>query len=184
MSRIGKLPIDIPDKVEVEIDEATNEVKVSGPKGTLEKEFDPRCSIKQEDGQIIIERPSDSKADRSLQGMIRSIIDDMVTGVVEGFTKKLKMKGVGYKAQLQGKKLVMEVGFSHPVEIEPEEEIEFEVEDLSGDFTSGITVKGIDKQKVGEVAARIRDVRKPEPYKGKGIRYEGEQIRRKVGKTG
>ncbi|MFW5984897.1 MAG: 50S ribosomal protein L6 [Halanaerobiaceae bacterium] len=182
MSRIGKVPVEIPEKVEVEIGEGW--VKVEGPKGSLEKNIDPRCNINIQDDEIKIERPTDSKADRALQGMTRSIIDSMVTGVTEGFEKKLQMKGVGYNAQLQGKKLVLEVGFSHPVEIEPEQEIEFEVENLSGEFSSGITVKGIDKQKVGEVAAKIREIRKPEPYKGKGIRYEGEQIRRKVGKTG
>ena len=182
MSRIGKLPVELPESVDVELE--GDLIKVKGPKGTLERKIDQRCEINISQEQIKIERPSDSKKDRSVQGMVRSIIDSLVTGVVDGYEKKLQMLGVGYGAQVKGKKLVLEVGFSHPVEVEPEKDIEFEVEDGSGDFAAEIIVKGIDKQKVGEVAAKIREIRKPEPYKAKGIRYEGEQIRRKVGKTG
>jgi len=182
MSRIGKLPVEIPEKVEVSI--KGQDIEVTGPLGTLSRSFTPRSMFHKEDNQIKVERPGNSKDDRAIQGMTRSLIDSMVTGVLEGFEKSLLMKGVGYSAQVQGSTLVMEVGYSHPVEIEAPEDIEFEVDNASGDFQAKIIVKGIDKQKVGEVAAQIREVRKPEPYKGKGIRYEGENIRRKVGKTG
>lgn len=177
MSRIGKLPIDIPEKVDVKIND--NNVTVKGPKGELTKDFSPRISISVEDNKIIVDRPSDEKQDRSLHGLTRSMITSMIEGVTEGFEKKLEMVGVGYNAKVKGKDLELEVGYSHPVTIKATENIEFSVEK-----NTNITVKGIDKQQVGEMAAKIRAVRKPEPYKGKGIKYADEHIRRKVGKTG
>ena len=182
MSRIGKIPVPIPDKVKITIKD--DQITVKGPKGNLTKKNNSECMVKIVENEVLVKRASDSKSDKAFQGMLRSIIDSMITGVVDGFEKKLGMKGVGYNAKLQGKKLVLEVGFSHPVEIEAEEDIEFAVEKGEGDINTVIIVKGIDKQKVGEVAARIREIRKPEPYKAKGIRYIGEHIRRKVGKTG
>jgi len=177
MSRIGKLPITIPEKVDVIIKE--NQITVKGPKGELKKEISPQISLSVKDNQIIVQRSSDSKTDRSLHGLTRSLINGMVEGVTSEFAKKLEMVGVGYSAKLKGENLELEAGYSHPVIIEPPAGIRFEVEK-----NTQITVKGIDKQQVGEFAARIRAVRKPEPYKGKGIKYEGEHIRRKVGKTG
>ena len=177
MSRIGKLPIDIPEKVDVAVD--GHSVTVKGPKGELTKEFKPGIDIKIEDNQVIVERNGDDIEARSMHGLVRSLIEGMVEGVTKGFEKKLEMVGVGYNAQVQGNKLKLEVGYSHPVIIEAEGNIEFEVEK-----NTNITVKGIDKQRVGDVTAKIREVRKPEPYKGKGIKYVGEHIRRKVGKTG
>lgn len=176
MSRIGKLPIDIPEKVDIKLE--GNNISVKGPKGELSIEFDSRISVNMEDNQIIVARSSDGRMDRSLHGLTRSLINNMVEGVTAGFEKKLEMVGVGYNAKLQGKELVLEVGYSHPVTIKAEENIEFEVQ------KNQITVKGIDKQQVGQVAAIIRSVREPEPYKGKGIKYVDEHIRRKVGKTG
>ncbi|ADQ15324.1 50S ribosomal protein L6 [Halanaerobium hydrogeniformans] len=177
MSRIGKLPIEIPEKVDVSVD--GQKVTVKGPKGELEREFKAGIDIKVEDNEIIVERNGDDIESRSMHGLVRSLIESMVNGVTKGFEKKLEMVGVGYSAQVQGNKLKLEVGYSHPVIIEAEGEIEFEVEK-----NTNITVKGIDKQLVGDTAAKIREVRKPEPYKGKGIKYVGEHIRRKVGKTG
>ena len=177
MSRIGDVPIDIPENVNLDIDD--NTITVKGPKGELTKNYNSRCTVNIEDDQIIVERASDSKSDRALHGMARSIIYSMIEGVVEGYEKKLEMVGVGYSAQVKGKNLELEVGYSHPVIIEAPDNVEFEVEK-----NTNITVKGIDKQQVGNIAAQIRDVRKPEPYKGKGIRYSGEHIRRKEGKTG
>jgi len=177
MSRIGKLPVDIPEGVEISID--GYEVTVKGPKGELKKSFNPQISIKEEDNQIIVERLEEDKNASSLHGLTRSLISSMIDGVKEGFEKKLEMVGVGYNAQVKGKNLELEVGYSHPVVIEATGDIKFEVEGRNK-----IIVKGINKQLVGDVAAKIRDVRKPEPYKGKGIKYVGEHIRRKVGKTG
>ncbi|MDI3546781.1 MAG: large subunit ribosomal protein [Halanaerobiales bacterium] len=177
MSRIGKLPIEIPEKVDVKID--GNKVTVKGPKGELTKEFNPRISVTVQDGQVVVERSSDDRNDRSLHGLTRSLINGMIEGVTKGFEKKLEMVGVGYSAKLKGKDLELEAGYSHPVTIKAVDGIEFEVEK-----NTQITVKGIDKQQVGELAAKIRSVRKPEPYKGKGIKYVDEHIRRKVGKTG
>lgn len=177
MSRIGKLPIEIPEKVDVKID--GNKVTVKGPKGKLTKEFNPRISVTVQDGQVMVERSSDDRNDRSLHGLTRSLINGMIEGVTKGFEKKLEMVGVGYSAKLKGKDLELEAGYSHPVTIKAVDGIEFEVEK-----NTQITVKGIDKQQVGELAAKIRSVRKPEPYKGKGIKYVDEHIRRKVGKTG
>ena len=178
MSRIGRLPIDIPAGVEVKIEEG-NKVTVKGPKGTLEKCLPVEMTIKQEDNQVVVTRPNDLKKMKSLHGLTRSLIANMITGVSEGYEKKLEINGVGYRAQKQGKKLVLALGYSHPVEMEDPEGIETTV-----DGTNVIIVKGISKEKVGQYAAEIRELRKPEPYKGKGIKYADEVIRRKVGKTG
>ncbi|MFW6386550.1 MAG: 50S ribosomal protein L6 [Bacillota bacterium] len=183
MSRLGEFPVDIPEDVDINIGE-DNTVTVSGPRGELTNAFDERLEINVKESQVVIERYAENKEARSQHGLARSLIDSMVKGVVDGFEKKLEMIGVGYGAQVKGKNLELEVGFSHPVTIEAPEDVEYEVEKGSGDVQSVITVRGIDKQIVGEIAARIREVRKPEPYKGKGIRYAGERVRRKVGKTG
>ncbi len=177
MSRIGKMPIDIPEKVEVKID--GNSVTVKGPKGELSREFSPLINIELVDNQILLSRKEETREANSMHGLSRSLLQNMVTGVTEGYEKKLEMVGVGYSARVEGKNLVLEIGYSHPVTIEAEDNIEFEVE-----RNTRITVRGIDKQKVGAVAAKIRAVREPEPYKGKGIKYIDEHIRRKVGKTG
>ena len=177
MSRIGKKPIDIPEKVEVKID--GNSVTVKGPKGELSREFSPLINIELVDNQILLSRKEETREANSMHGLSRSLLQNMVTGVTEGYEKKLEMVGVGYSARVEGKNLVLEIGYSHPVTIEAEDNIEFEVE-----RNTRITVRGIDKQKVGAVAAKIRAVREPEPYKGKGIKYIDEHIRRKVGKTG
>ena len=178
MSRIGVKPITVPAGVEVTIAEG-NLVTVKGPKGTLAKQFDAALSIKQEENTITVERPTNNKQHRSLHGLTRTLIDNMIIGVTAGFEKKLELVGVGYRAQKQGKKLVMNLGFSHPVEMEDPEGLTVEVTNQTE-----LIVKGIDKQLVGNYAAKIRDWRKPEPYKGKGIRYAGEVVRRKEGKTG
>ncbi|TEB08268.1 50S ribosomal protein L6 [Pelotomaculum schinkii] len=177
MSRIGKQPITVPAGVEVQID--GNNVRVKGPKGQLERELHRDMIIKYEDGRLTIERPSDNKMHRGLHGLTRTLLNNMVVGVTTGFNKNLELVGVGYRASKQGKKLVLAVGYSHPVEIEPEAGIDIEVP-----APTKISVKGLDKEKVGALAAVIRAVREPEPYKGKGIRYEGEVVRRKVGKAG
>ncbi|MBM7646874.1 large subunit ribosomal protein L6 [Scopulibacillus daqui] len=177
MSRVGLRSTVVPSDVTVTID--GNHVKVKGPKGELSRTFHPDMIIKQEDNQIKVERPSDSKEHRSLHGTTSSIINNMVTGVTKGYEKKLELIGVGYRASKQGKNVVLNVGYSHPVEIVPEEGIELDVEG-----NNKVIVKGIDKERVGAVASNIRAVRKPEPYKGKGIRYENEYVRRKEGKTG
>ena len=178
MSRIGRLPIDIPAGVEVKIEEG-NKVTVKGPKGTLEKCLPVEMTIKQEDNQVVVTRPNDLKKMKSLHGLTRSLIANMITGVSEGYEKKLEINGVGYRAQKQGKKLILSLGYSHPVEMEDPEGIETVL-----DGTNIIIVKGISKEAVGQYAAEIREKRKPEPYKGKGIKYADEVIRRKVGKTG
>jgi len=177
MSRIGKRPIPVPAGVEVQIE--GNRVRVKGPKGQLEKNLHPDMIIKYEEGRLLVERPSDNKLHRSLHGLTRTLLNNMVAGVTNGFQKNLELVGVGYRASKQGKKLVLAVGYSHPVEIEPDEGLEIEVP-----APNKIIVKGVDKEKVGALAAVIRAVREPEPYKGKGIRYEGEYIRRKAGKAG
>jgi large subunit ribosomal protein L6 len=177
MSRIGKKPIEIPKGVEVKI-EGTR-VKVKGPKGALETEIHPEITVKIEGNQIKVERPSDKKFHRALHGTMRQLINNMIEGVTKGFSKELEIVGTGYRARMDGSKLVINIGFSHPVEIDPPQGIQFEVEGQNI-----IKVKGIDKQLVGNVAAAIRDIRPPEPYKGKGIRYRGEIIRRKAGKAG
>jgi len=178
MSRIGKLPVAIPKGVTVNINK--NLVVVKGPKGELSRDFPPEIAIKEEGGQIVINRHSDHRTHRAKHGLVRSLLNNMVVGVSEGFKKELNIEGVGYRANLQGKSLVLNVGYSHPVEFEPPEGVSFEV-DKSG---RELTVTGIDKEVVGEIAARIRRVRPPEPYKGKGIKYVGERIRRKAGKAG
>lgn len=177
MSRIGKQPIAVPQGVDVKIDGSV--ITVKGPKGQLTKEFHRDINIALEEGQLLVTRPTDNKLHRSLHGLTRTLLNNMVTGVTNGFQKGLELAGVGYRAAKQGNKLVLTVGYSHPVEIEPGEGIEIEVP-----AATKIIVKGIDKEKVGALAANIRSVREPEPYKGKGIKYEGEVIRRKVGKTG
>ena len=178
MSRIGRMPIAVPAGVTVTIAE-NNKVTVKGPKGTLERVLPAEMSIKEEDGQIIVTRPSDLKKMKSLHGLTRTLINNMIVGVTAGYEKKLEVNGVGYRAQKQGKKLVLSLGYSHPVEMEDPEGLESVMEGQNV-----IIIKGIDKEKVGQYAAEIRDKRRPEPYKGKGIKYADEVIRRKVGKTG
>ncbi len=177
MSRIGRLPIAVPAGVEVKIAE-NNVVTVKGPKGTLEKALPVEMEIKLEDGHIVVTRPNDLKKMKSLHGLTRSLLNNMVIGVSEGYKKVLEVNGVGYKCAKQGKKLVLNLGYSHPVEMEDPDGVEAKVDG------NKITVEGIDKEKVGQYAAEIRDKRRPEPYKGKGIKYADEVIRRKVGKTG
>ncbi|MCF0133369.1 MAG: 50S ribosomal protein L6 [Blautia sp.] len=177
MSRIGRLPVVIPAGVEVKLADG-NVLTVKGPKGTLERALPTEMEIKVEDGHIVVARPNDLKKMKSLHGLTRSLIQNMVIGVNEGYTKTLEVNGVGYKAQKQGKKLVLNLGYSHPVEMEDPEGLESKVEG------NKIIVSGINKEKVGQFAAEIRDKRRPEPYKGKGIKYSDEVIRRKVGKTG
>ncbi|MBE0476804.1 MAG: 50S ribosomal protein L6 [Coriobacteriia bacterium] len=176
MSRIGKQPIPVPSGVEVSID--GSEVTVTGPKGTLARSFDPSMRIDQEEGSVLVTRPSDSREHRSLHGLTRTLISNMVVGVSDGFSRNLEIVGVGYRAVLKGRDLEMSLGFSHPVVKRAEEGITFEVP-----APNRVTVRGIDKQRVGQIAAEIRKVRPPEPYKGKGVRYEGEHVRRKLGKT-
>ncbi len=178
MSRIGRMPIAIPEGVTVTIAE-NNKVTVKGPKGTLERELPAEMDIKEEDGHIIVTRPNDLKKMKSLHGLTRTLINNMVVGVTKGYEKVLEVNGVGYRAQKQGSKLILSLGYSHPVEMTDPEGIESVLEGQNK-----ITVKGIDKEKVGQYAAEIRDKRRPEPYKGKGIKYADEVIRRKVGKTG
>ena len=178
MSRIGRMPVAIPAGVTVTIAE-NNVVTVKGPKGALVRELAPEMEIKEEDGHIIVSRPNDLKRMKSLHGLTRTLINNMIHGVTEGYEKKLEVNGVGYRAQKQGKKLTLSLGYSHPVEMEDPEGIETVL-----DGQNIIIVKGISKEKVGQYAAEIRDKRRPEPYKGKGIKYADEVIRRKVGKTG
>ena len=177
MSRIGRMPIAIPAGVTVEVAE-NNKVTVKGPKGTLERVLPEEMTIKLEDGHVVVTRPNDLKKMKSLHGLTRTLINNMVVGVTEGFEKKLEVNGVGYAASKQGKTLNLKLGYSHPVLMDDPEGLTTEVDDHI------ITVKGIDKEKVGQFAAEIRDKRRPEPYKGKGIKYADEVIRRKVGKTG
>ena len=177
MSRIGRMPIEIPAGVTVTYD--NHHMNVKGPKGELSRDLHPDMNITVEGNTITVARPSDNKAHRSLHGLTRALVANMVTGVSEGFTKTLEINGVGYRAQKQGKKLILSLGYSHPVEMEDPEGLESVLEGQNK-----ITIKGIDKQKVGQYAAEIREKRKPEPYKGKGIKYADEVIRRKVGKTG
>ncbi len=178
MSRIGKMPVPIPPQVTVEIDGTT--VRAKGPKGELVKTFHPDMKIELVDGQIVVKRPSDHRIHRSLHGLTRSLIANMIQGVSEGFRKELVIEGIGYRAEMRGRTLVVSAGYSHPVEVEPPEGIEFTVERGA----RNIIVSGIDKEVVGEVAAKIRAIRPPEPYKGKGIRYADEYVRRKAGKAG
>ena len=177
MSRIGRMPIAIPAGVTVEVAE-NNKVTVKGPKGTLERVLPAEMEIKVEGAEVVVSRPNDLKKMKSLHGLTRTLINNMVVGVTAGYEKKLEVNGVGYKAAKAGKKLTLSLGFSHPVEMEDPEGIETTVDN------NIIVVKGIDKEKVGQFAAEIRDKRRTEPYKGKGIKYADEVIRRKVGKTG
>ena len=177
MSRIGRMPVAIPAGVTVTIAEG-NKVTVKGPKGTLERELPVELTIEEKDGHVIVSRPNDLKRMKSLHGLTRTLINNMIHGVTEGYEKVLEVNGVGYRAAKQGKKLTLNLGYSHPVEMEDPEGLESEVQD------NKIIIKGIDKEKVGQYAAEIRDKRRPEPYKGKGIKYADEVIRRKVGKTG
>ena len=177
MSRIGKMPIAIPAGVTVDIAE-NNKVTVKGPKGTLERVLPAEMTIKKEGEEVVVTRPNDLKKMKSLHGLTRTLIYNMVIGVTEGYQKELEVNGVGYRAQKQGKKLILSLGYSHPVEMEDPEGIETKVDG------NKIIVSGISKEKVGQYAAEIRDKRRPEPYKGKGIKYADEVIRRKVGKTG
>ncbi|BBL79569.1 50S ribosomal protein L6 [Rubrobacter xylanophilus DSM 9941] len=177
MSRIGRAPVEVPGGVSVEI--SARSVKVRGPKGELTVPVGRGVSVREEDGKLFVERSSDAPQHRAMHGLTRSLLNNAVVGVTEGFAKTLQISGVGYRAQLQGQNVVLQVGYSHPVTVEPREGIQLEVPN-----PTTIVVRGIDKQQVGQMAAEIRRVRPPEPYKGKGIRYEGEQIRRKVGKAG
>ena len=178
MSRIGRLPVAIPAGVTVDIAEG-NKVTVKGPKGTLERVLPAEMDIKMEDGHVVVQRPNDLKKMKSLHGLTRTLINNMVVGVTDGYAKELEVNGVGYRAQKKGKTLVLSLGYSHPVEMEDPDDLEVIVEGQNK-----IIVKGIDKEKVGQYAAEIREKRSPEPYKGKGIKYAAEVIRRKVGKTG
>lgn len=177
MSRIGRAPIPVPAGVEVKIDGHT--VTVTGPKGTLSRTLNEEMTITMEGNEILVTRPNDNIKERSLHGLTRTLINNMVVGVTQGFEKKLEIQGVGYNAQMQGKNLKLSLGFSHPVIVEPPEGIT-----ITTPSSVVIVVSGADKEKVGMVAAEIRSWREPEPYKGKGIRYSGEYVRRKAGKTG
>lgn len=179
MSRIGRAPINVPAGVDVNIDSANSVITVKGAKGTLTFNYHNRMNVSMEGATIVVTRPSDEKEDRSLHGLTRTLINNMVVGVTAGYSKKLEVNGVGYRVALQGKNLNLTLGYSHPVVVEAPEGITFETPDANT-----IIVKGIDKQLVGETAAYIRSKRPPEPYKGKGVKYEGEKIRRKAGKTG
>jgi large subunit ribosomal protein L6 len=182
MSRIGRAPIPVPSGVEAKIEGST--VTVKGPKGTLTREVHPEMIVKLEDGNILVERPSDIATHRSLHGLTRTLIANMVEGVTKGYEKVLHIHGVGYRAQMNGSNLVLQVGYSHPVEIVPRPGIQFEVGQEVNTRMPLIMVRGIDKQVVGQQSAEVRAVRKPEPYKGKGIRYSTEVVRRKAGKSG
>ena len=178
MSRIGRAPITVPAGVEVKVDE-NNHITVKGPKGTLERDLVKSISVNVEAGVIHVTRPDDSKENRSLHGLTRTLVDNMVVGVTNGFEKKLEINGVGYRASKEGKNLVLNIGFSHQVVMSENEDIQIDVPDANH-----IVIKGIDKQKVGQFAAEVRGKRPPEPYKGKGIKYDYEVVRRKEGKTG
>ncbi len=177
MSRIGRLPIPIPPGVEVTIDGSS--ITVSGPRGQLHRDIAPELNVVRDDGSLRVERPRDDKRSRELHGLTRTLVANMVTGVTAGYRKPLEITGVGYRAQKVGDKLQLSVGYSHPIEIDPPAGISFELEN-----PTKLAVVGIDKELVGLTAARVRATRKPEPYKGKGVRYAGEQIRRKAGKAG
>ena len=177
MSRIGNKPVVIPAGVTIDLKD--NTVTVKGPKGELSYTFNQNITLVQNEGEVVFTRPDDTKENKTIHGTTRAVFNNMVVGVTDGFQKELELIGVGYRAQLQGKKLVLNVGYSHPVEFTPEEGVEIEVPS-----NTKVIVKGYDKQKVGELAANIRGVRPPEPYKGKGIRYVDEFVRRKEGKTG
>ena len=177
MSRIGRKPVNIPAGVEVKVD--GSEVTVKGPKGTLTQKFNPKMDIKVEGADIVVSRPDDEKESRSLHGLTRTLVHNMVVGVTEGFSKTLEVQGVGYRVQKQGKDLVMNLGYSHQVTVSDTDDIKIEAPNANT-----IVITGIDKQKVGQFAAEVREKRPPEPYKGKGIRYQGEYVRHKEGKAG
>jgi large subunit ribosomal protein L6 len=178
MSRVGKKPIALPDKVQVDV--RGSEVTVKGPKGELHRSFHPDMDIALEDGILTVDRPTDHRNHRAMHGLTRALLANMVVGVSEGFAKGLEIVGTGYRAEMQGEKLVLYLGYSHPIEFEPPDGISFEVP-RGG---RAVSVQGADKELVGEIAARIRRQRPPEPYKGKGVRYQGEYVRRKAGKAG
>lgn len=178
MSRIGNRPIAVPNGVEIEIADG-NTVTVTGPKGTLTQNLSPNMSLTRDNGTVLVERPDNERENRSLHGLTRTLLNNMVVGVTDGYKRDLEIQGVGYRAALDGTTLVLSVGFSHPVRMSPPEGVSYTL-----DGNTRLSVVGIDKQLVGEEAARIRRVRPPEPYKGKGIRYAGEQVRRKAGKAG
>ena len=177
MSRIGRLPIPVPSGVDVTID--GRQVTVKGPKGTLSRALHPDMTISREDGTLVVTRPTEQKTHKQLHGLTRTLVNNMVVGVTDGYRKGLEITGVGYRAALSGKKLQLNLGYSHQIEIDPPEGITFEVEN-----PTRLAVVGIDKELVGQIAAKVRATRKPEPYKGKGVRYAGEKIRRKAGKAG
>jgi large subunit ribosomal protein L6 len=177
MSRIGRLPIAVPSTVDVTIE--GRQLTVKGPKGTLSRQLHPDMSVRQEDGSILVSRPTEQKTHKQLHGLTRTLVNNMVVGVTDGYRKGLEITGVGYRATLNGRKLTLNLGYSHPIEIDPPEGISFEVEN-----PTRLAVVGIDKELVGQIAATVRSTRKPEPYKGKGVRYAGEHIRRKAGKAG
>ncbi len=184
MSRIGRAPIAVPPKVQVNWNE-DNVVTVKGPKGELSQRVDPELSLALEDGQLTVTRPSDSKPHKAKHGLYRTLVNNMIVGVTTGYTKQLEIHGVGYRATKVGENLVIVVGYSHPVEVRAPQGVTLNVEGVdAATKATRISVSGIDKQLVGEIAANIRHIRKPEPYKGKGIRYSGEKIRRKAGKAG
>jgi large subunit ribosomal protein L6 len=178
MSRIGKKPVDIPAKVQVSL--SGNEITVKGPKGQLTMIAHPQMKLTEEDGKLVVVRPNDERRSRELHGLTRALINNMITGVSQGFRKTLLIEGVGYRAEMQGKNLVMYLGYSHPVPVEPPDGISFSIEERG----TIIHVDGIDRQLVGQVTADLRSLRPPEPYKGKGVRYSDETIRRKAGKAG
>ena len=177
MSRIGRLPIAVPSTVDVTID--GREVTVKGPRGTLSRTLHPDMTVSREDGTLVVTRPTEQKTHKQLHGLTRTLVNNMVVGVTDGYRKGLEITGVGYRATLNGKKLTLNLGYSHPIEIDPPQGISFEVEN-----PTRLAVIGIDKELVGQIAAKVRATRKPEPYKGKGVRYAGEQVRRKAGKAG
>ena len=177
MSRIGRLPIAVPSGVDVTIDGRTLTVK--GPKGTLTRELHPDIAVSREDSTIVVTRPTEQKTHKQLHGLTRTLVNNMVVGVTDGYRKGLEITGVGYRAALNGQKLTLNLGYSHPIEIDPPAGISFDLES-----PLRLAVVGIDKELVGQIAARVRSTRKPEPYKGKGVRYAGEKIRRKAGKAG
>jgi large subunit ribosomal protein L6 len=177
MSRIGRLPVAIPSTVDVTIEGRTLTVK--GPKGTLSRTLHPDMTIAKEDGNVLVSRPTEQKMHKQLHGLTRTLVNNMVVGVTDGYRKGLEITGVGYRATLNGKKLTLNLGYSHPVEIDPPEGISFELEN-----PTRLAVVGIDKELVGQIAAQVRASRKPEPYQGKGVRYAGEYVRRKAGKAG
>lgn len=184
MSRIGRKPISVPKGVDITIGQ-NNYVQVKGPKGTLEQQLPPEMIIRLEDGTLSVSRPSDNRTHRALHGLTRSLLANMVTGVTEGYQRVLEISGVGYRALNEGKNLILQLGFSHPIRVVPPDGITFEIaERRSGNEPQRVIVRGINKQMVGEEAAKVRSLRPPEPYKGYGIRFQGERVRRKAGKAG